>query len=255
VFDGKALLLIELLKVGRGHHANRLIGCSHDRTRCSVVRARFLASTDGPRVGALAFDGWDTHVNEGAAGGRLADLLGALDGALAAIETNMGAAWHETVVALVTEFGGRRASTAMTARTTAPPPWRCSWVARSMAVASSPIGRGSRMPISMSGATSGGTSNLTDEEWAVIEPLIPPPRPGGGKRRTDMRAVVNGLMYILSTGCQWRALPKDFPPRGTVYNSFVWWRCDHVLDRIHHALYIECRERAERDASPTAARR
>ncbi len=64
-------------------------------------------------------------------------------------------------------------------------------------------------------------SDLTDEEWTVIAPLIPPPRPGGGKRRTDMRAVVNGLMYILSTGCQWRALPKDFPPHSTVYNYFV----------------------------------
>jgi transposase len=92
-----------------------------------------------------------------------------------------------------------------------------------------------------------------DEEWAVIAPLIPPPRPGGGKRRTDMRAVVNGLMYILSTGCQWRYIPKDFPPRSTVYNYFVWWQCDRVLDRIHHALYVECRERAERQASPTAA--
>src|ERR1700722_1978930 len=68
-------------------------------------------------------------------------------------------------------------------------------------------------------------SDLTDEEWAVIAPLIPPPRPGGGKRRTDMRAVVNGLMYILSTGCQWRYIPKDFPPRSTVYNYFVWWQC------------------------------
>jgi transposase len=87
----------------------------------------------------------------------------------------------------------------------------------------------------------------------VVEPLIPPPRLGGGKRRTDMRAVVNGLMYILSTGCQWRCLPKDFPPRSTVYNYFVWWQCDRVLDRIHHALYIECREGAERQASPTAA--
>jgi len=67
--------------------------------------AKFLASSDGPRVGALALDGWDTHVNEGAVRGRLAALLGALDGALAAIETNMGAAWNETVVALVTEFG------------------------------------------------------------------------------------------------------------------------------------------------------
>ncbi|MGA7260835.1 MAG: DUF1501 domain-containing protein [Stellaceae bacterium] len=67
--------------------------------------ARFLAEPDGPRVGALAFDGWDTHVNEGIDKGRLANLLGALDGALAAIETNMGEAWRETVVVLITEFG------------------------------------------------------------------------------------------------------------------------------------------------------
>ena len=67
--------------------------------------AKFLASVDGPRVGALALDGWDTHVNEGAVNGRLSALLGALDAAIAAIETNMGAAWSETVVALVTEFG------------------------------------------------------------------------------------------------------------------------------------------------------
>jgi uncharacterized protein (DUF1501 family) len=67
--------------------------------------AKFLAGAEGPRVGALAFDGWDTHVQEGAVKGRLANLLGALDGALAAIESNMGDAWHETVVVLVTEFG------------------------------------------------------------------------------------------------------------------------------------------------------
>jgi uncharacterized protein (DUF1501 family) len=67
--------------------------------------AKFMARTDGPRVGALAFNGWDTHVDEGAVGGRLGNLLGALDGAIAAIETGMGAAWSETVVALVTEFG------------------------------------------------------------------------------------------------------------------------------------------------------
>jgi uncharacterized protein (DUF1501 family) len=67
--------------------------------------ARFLAAADGPRVGAASFVGWDTHINEGAASGQLANLLGALDGALAAIETNMGDAWHETVVAVVTEFG------------------------------------------------------------------------------------------------------------------------------------------------------
>jgi uncharacterized protein (DUF1501 family) len=67
--------------------------------------AKFLARPDGPRIGALAFDGWDTHANEGALDGRLAALLGALDGAIAAIETNMGPAWRETVVAIVTEFG------------------------------------------------------------------------------------------------------------------------------------------------------
>src|ERR1700730_10128691 len=55
-------------------------------------------------------------------------------------------------------------------------------------------------------------SDLTEDEWAYVEPLIPPAKPGGGKRRTDMRAVMNGVMYILSTGCQWRYLPKDFPP-------------------------------------------
>lgn len=67
--------------------------------------AKFMARSDGPRVGAMAFDGWDTHADEGAANGRLAALLGALDGALAAVESGMGAAWKETVVAVVTEFG------------------------------------------------------------------------------------------------------------------------------------------------------
>ena len=67
--------------------------------------ARYLARPDGPRVGALGFNGWDTHINEGASEGLLANLLGALDGAIAAIETGMGEAWRDTVVAIVTEFG------------------------------------------------------------------------------------------------------------------------------------------------------
>jgi uncharacterized protein (DUF1501 family) len=67
--------------------------------------AKFLAQPDGPRVGALAFDGWDTHADEGEVSGRLANLLGALDGAIAAVETQMGGVWRETVVALITEFG------------------------------------------------------------------------------------------------------------------------------------------------------
>src|SRR4249920_4060953 len=63
---------------------------------------------------------------------------------------------------------------------------------------------------------------------------------------------MNGVMYILSTGCQWRYIPKDFPPRSTLHDYFTWWNCDGTLNRIHHALYLECREKVEREASPTA---
>src|SRR3712207_5800690 len=96
-------------------------------------------------------------------------------------------------------------------------------------------------------------SDLTDEEWATIAPLIPPAKPGGNKRTVDVRAVVNGVMYILSTGCQWAALPKDLPPRSTVNDDLRRWDADRTLDRIHHALYVLCREQAGREASPTAA--
>ena len=81
-------------------------------------------------------------------------------------------------------------------------------------------------------------SDLTDAEWAHIEPLIPPGKPGGGKRRVAIREVINGVMYILSTGCQWRALPKDLPPRSTVHDYLGLWNWDGTLDRIHHALYL-----------------
>jgi transposase len=96
-------------------------------------------------------------------------------------------------------------------------------------------------------------SDLTDEEWALAEPLIPPGKRGGGRRRVAMREVMNGLLYILSTGCQWRAIPKDLPPRSTLYDYFDLWSWDGTLARIHHALYVECREREDREASPTAA--
>ena len=68
-----------------------------------------------------------------------------------------------------------------------------------------------------------------------------------------MREVVNGLMYVLSTGCQWRAIPKDLPPKSSVYDYFDLWTYDGTLERIHHALYEQCREQAQREASPTAA--
>ncbi|HEX3993692.1 MAG TPA: IS5 family transposase [Acetobacteraceae bacterium] len=96
-------------------------------------------------------------------------------------------------------------------------------------------------------------SDLTDQEWSLIEPLIPPAKRGGNRRTVVVRDVVDGVMYILSTGCQWPALPKDLPPRSTVNDYFRRWDDDGTLDRIHHALYIQCRELAERAASPTAA--
>jgi transposase len=95
-------------------------------------------------------------------------------------------------------------------------------------------------------------SDLTDQEWALIEPLIPPAKPGGNKRTVDVRAVVNGVMYVLSTGCGWRYIPKELPPRSTVHDYLSLWEWDGTLDRIHHVLYVKCREQAEREASPTA---
>jgi transposase len=95
-------------------------------------------------------------------------------------------------------------------------------------------------------------SDVTDEEWTHIAPLIPPGKRGGRKRSVDVREVVNGLMYILSTGCQWRAVPKDLPPRSTLFEYFDLWDYDGTLDRIHHALYVKCREAMGREAGPTA---
>lgn len=96
-------------------------------------------------------------------------------------------------------------------------------------------------------------SDLTDEEWAGIEPLIPPAKRGGRRRSVDLREVVQGLLYMLETGCQWRHLPKDFPPRSTVWEYFDLWSYDGTLARIHEALYVALREAEGREASPSAA--
>jgi putative transposase len=95
-------------------------------------------------------------------------------------------------------------------------------------------------------------SDLTDEEWSLIAPLIPPAKRGGRKRKVDIREVVNGVMYILSTGCQWQYLPKDLPAKSTVHDYLTRWNYDGTLKTIHHALYIKCREELGREASPTA---
>ena len=96
-------------------------------------------------------------------------------------------------------------------------------------------------------------SDLTDSEWGHVEPLIPPAKRGGRKRKADVREVVNGIMYVLSTGCQWRYVPKDLPPKSTLYDYFDLWTYDGTLERIHHTLYEQCREREQREASPTVA--
>jgi transposase len=94
---------------------------------------------------------------------------------------------------------------------------------------------------------------LSDAEWALVEPLIPPAKRGGRRRTVDVREVLNGIFYVLSTGCQWNALPTGLPPKSTVYDYLDLWDWDGTLERIHHTLYVEVRERAGRDVSPTVA--
>jgi transposase len=96
-------------------------------------------------------------------------------------------------------------------------------------------------------------SDLTDEEWALIEPLIPPAKHGGRKRAVNLREILNGIFYVLWTGCQWKALPKDLPPKSTVHWYLSLWNWDGTLERIHHVLYVAVREQEGREASPTAA--
>ncbi len=96
-------------------------------------------------------------------------------------------------------------------------------------------------------------SDLTDAEWALVKPLIPPAKRGGRPRTIVVREVLNGIFYVLATGCQWPALPKDLPPKSTVYDYFDLWEWDGTLERIHHALYVAVRERGGREASPSAA--
>jgi transposase len=94
---------------------------------------------------------------------------------------------------------------------------------------------------------------MSDEEWAVIEPLIAPAKRGGRKRGVNVRQILNAIFYVLWTGCQWKALPKDFPPKSTVHHYLMLWNWDGTLERIHYALYVAVRENEGREASPTAA--
>jgi transposase len=96
-------------------------------------------------------------------------------------------------------------------------------------------------------------TDLMDGEWVLVEPHIRPAKRGGRPRTTNMREVVNAILYLLGTGCQWRALPKDFPPRSTVFEYLDLWEWGGTLARLHHTLFVAVREQAGKEASPSAA--
>ena len=86
-------------------------------------------------------------------------------------------------------------------------------------------------------------TDLTDEQWAILEPLVPPEKPGGRHRETDMREVVNAILYVNRTGCQWDLLPHDLLPKSTVYDYFARWRDDGTWQRMLDALRGQLRMR------------
>jgi putative transposase len=96
-------------------------------------------------------------------------------------------------------------------------------------------------------------SDITDAQWALIESYIPPVLPGGRPRKTDVRDVLDAIFYILRTGCQWRYLPADFPPKSTVWRYFDQWRRDGTLDRIHDRLRRKVRTMEKPYHSRTSA--
>lgn len=95
-------------------------------------------------------------------------------------------------------------------------------------------------------------TDLTDEEWAILAPFIPPARSGGRPRTANMREVMNAILYVAVSGCQWRMLPKDFPPVSTVRGYFYSWRNAGLWQAVNHLLVMSTRELEGREASPTA---
>ena len=98
----------------------------------------------------------------------------------------------------------------------------------------------------------GYASDLTDAEWALIEPLLPVAAALGRPRKTDLRRVVEAILYMASSGCQWRLIPREFPPYSTVQGYFYGWSRDGTFAQINHVLVMACRERVGRLASPSA---
>lgn len=95
-------------------------------------------------------------------------------------------------------------------------------------------------------------SDLSEEQWAILAPMIPPPRKNVRPRDADMREVINGILYLLRTGCPWRHMPHDLPPYRTVYYYFAKWRKCGVWKKIHDELHERLRQMEGRQATPSA---
>ena len=96
-------------------------------------------------------------------------------------------------------------------------------------------------------------SDLTDAEWTFLEPLVPPPKPGGRPPSWNRRSLLNAIFYLVRGGCAWRMLPRDYPPWQTVYRYFRAWREDGVWDSVNAALREQVRVAAGRHSTPSAA--
>lgn len=96
-------------------------------------------------------------------------------------------------------------------------------------------------------------TDVTDAQWEELAPLFPSARRRGRRRTRDQREVVNGILYVLRTGCAWRMVPHDFPPWGTLWWYFRRWRLDGTWERVHEALRIKVRVAVGREAEPSAA--
>lgn len=96
------------------------------------------------------------------------------------------------------------------------------------------------------------STDVSDEEWGIIEPLLPAPQQIGRPRQVDLREVINGIFYVLHEGCTWRALPHDLPPWQTVYNYFRHWQRLEVWQNMHTQLRYQVRQNLGRTSNPTA---
>ena len=107
--------------------------------------------------------------------------------------------------------------------------------------------------VAMSKPRKAYVTDLTDEQWAILEPLIPPAKPGGRRREVDMREVLNSIFYLDRAGCQWELLPQDPLPKSTVFEYFARWRDDGTWQKCVDALRVQVRVQEGRDPTPRAA--